>query len=230
MAPLFNHINRVPTLTALCFSLIVLPHLVTAQFLKNIPYKGVDVSFGTRAFSLTSDIPELSGLTVLQEGGQLGVLLGNDVFRTKIGIAGFFYSANKVPRTVDLFQNDIALNFYPLMMAKNMYSRLHPYLSGGMIYDKVKYFGHYLNPDKATVNYSVSKEPYIGNTKQLRGVVGAGIEFTLLSNGRDFIHIYSELKYSATLTKQASHMAFNNTEASGQWLINLGVRFGSNNQ
>lgn len=230
MAPMFNTTKeQMIALVILFLTMIVQSWTANAQFLSRIPYKGLDVSFGTRAFELESDIPELSNLAVLQDGGQVGVLLGTDVVRAKAGVAGFFYSANKVGRTVDLFQSDAVINFYPLMMAKN-YTRIHPYLSGGVVYDKIKYFGQYLNPDKGSINYSTSKEPYLGNTRQLRGAIGGGVEFNVLNNGRDFVHLYTELKYSTTLTQSASHEIFNNTVSSGQLLINVGIRFGSNNQ
>lgn len=227
MAPLSNISKNRMTVLVLLLAIVL---QAQAQFLSNVPYKGLDVSFGTRLFTLQSDISELANLPVIQDGGQAGILLGNDVIRMKAGIAGFFYSANKVPRTVDLFQSDIALNVYPLMFSKDVYSRVHPYLAAGAVYDKIKFFGHYLSNDKSVINYSTSKEPFLGSTNQLRAMAGVGVEWSVLSNGRDFIHIYTELKYSNTVTQRASIEVFNNTVSPAQWLVNLGVRFGSLNK
>lgn len=227
MAPL-HHISQNRIAFLIFFLAIVLQS--HAQFLSNIPYKGLDVSFGTRISTLQSDIAALSGLDVTQEGGQAGVILGNDRVRMKAGIAGFFYSSNKVPRTIDLFQSELAFNVYPLMFLPNLQSRVHPYLAGGVVYDRTKFFGHYLSTDEAPINYSTSKEPYIGNTNQLRAMAGVGVEWSVLSNERDFVHLYTELKYAASMTHRASIEAFNGTVSSAQWLVNLGIRFGALNR
>src|SRR5688572_4773442 len=207
--------------------LVIQSQIVTAQLLKNMQFKGIDVSFGTRSFELQSDITEISSLEVMQDGGQLGVIFGNDVIRTKIGLAGFYYSSNSVCYQVDLFQSDIAFNVYPLMMISGAYTKVQPYLTGGAAYDKTKFFGHYLNPDKTTINYSTSKVPFLGSVNQLRGSFGAGIEYHLLDNGRDFIHFFTEIKYGKALAGKTSFAAFENTSISDQLLVNVGVRFGA---
>lgn len=216
-----NQIRTMPVLILLAV-LMVQSKKVTAQF-----YRGVDASFGIRSFVIKSDISQLNQLAVLQEGGQVGLILGSDIVRTKIGIAGFFYSSNSVAYTVDLFESDVAVNFYPLGLLKE-YKRVQPYLSGGIVYDKIKFFGHYLKEDKTPINYSTSKEPYLGSLNQLRTTFGAGVEVQLLNNGRDFIQIFTEAKYGMPLTVKASGDKFANTTASNQLSVSLGVRFGAN--
>jgi hypothetical protein len=212
-----------------CFLVIsalwMLPRASQAQLFHKVGYKGVDASFGFRTFTLNSNVPELSGLSVLEEGGQLGVVFGNNIFRTKLGLVGCFYSAGNVSRTVDLFESDASFNFYPLALLKPN-SFLRPYFTGGIVYDNVKFFGHYFNQDKGAINYSSSREPFLGRLHQLGAVIGAGSEFEVLNNDFDFVHIFSEVKYGRSVVQKASNKNLEGTSFSDQWIVSIGVRFG----
>lgn len=200
-----------------------------AQFLKGLNYKGLDVSFGTRSFTVSSDIPELKNLAVLEEGGQVGVILGKDAFRVRAGVAGFFYSANRVGRTVDLFESDLTFHYY-IFEKKYSHRIIQPYFTGGMVYNKTKFYGNFLHSDNPIVNYSSTREPLLGAIHQFRGAVGGGIEIKVLNNDFHFAHIFIEAKYAAPLTSSRSKEVFANTTLSGQLMLNVGIRFGGRDE
>lgn len=204
--------------------------LVQAQSYRHtgkVTFRGFEGSFGARTFSISSNIDEINNLSVLQEGGQLGFIFGNETFRTKIGVAGFYFSANSVSRTVDLFESDVAIHFYPLSLSKTTQSRVQPYVSAGGVYDKVKFFGYYLQEDGGRVNYSNSKEPFLGSIHQFRASVGTGIEVNLIEKADDFVQLFAEAKYGFKVSSKTSYVDFDETSISNQLMINIGVRFGS---
>lgn len=191
----------------------------------NYIYKGFEASFGTRSFLMNSGIEQLNGLPILQEGGQIGVIYGNSVVRTSIGVAGFFYSGSCVPHTINLFESDLGLNFYPLNIGLNESRTIEPYLTGGVIYNRLKFFGHYLDKDKS-VNYSSSIEPFLGTTHQMLASAGAGVEMTLREE-YDFLQLFAEAKYGVPIVQGTKYDAFKDTSVTNQILISIGVRFGA---
>jgi hypothetical protein len=130
-----------------------------------------------------------------------------------------------VPRTVDLFESDLLFNFYPLGSSGRNFV-VQPYLSGGFVYDKIKFSGYYLSEDKAHINYSSSKEPVLGSIHQVRASVGAGVEFSILENDFEFFHIFTEAKVSSAITQKSS-AAFAGTKTSNMMLLSVGFRFGA---
>jgi hypothetical protein len=56
-------------------------------------YWGFTGSFGARSFALRSDISELDGLKVTEEGGTIGVVIGVEAVQIKLR-TGFYHSAN----------------------------------------------------------------------------------------------------------------------------------------
>lgn len=196
-----------------------------AQFLSDVPYKGIEVSFGTRSFNIESNVPELNGLSVLEEGGQLGLIAGTDAVRVRVGLAGFFYSSNKVGRTIDLFESDLSLNFYPTEVDGSN-SIIQPYLTGGLVYDRTKFYGRFLKEDQGPVNYSAGKEPYFGRMQQVRAAVGAGVEISVHSGDFHFVHIYAEYKYAGISVHDSSDEVLTQTKQLSPMMISLGVRFG----
>lgn len=214
----------------ICIILFFLsPCPLSAQFFYGLSYKGADVSFGTRSFQLKSDIPELHELRVLEEGGQVGIMAGSNAFRAKVGIAGFFYSANRVGRTIDVFESDAVFNFYPFEFYNS--SRLvQPYVTGGLVYGKTKFYGYYAHHERQPVNYSSSEEPLCGSIFQLRGALGGGVELKVHNNDFNFAHIFSEVKYGIPFLQSASNDLLKNTSFSDQCVINVGVRFGGRDE
>lgn len=198
---------------------------VQAQSFRPIKYMGFEVAFGGRAFKINSDIAAISDLRVMEEGGSLGVIFGNDYMRAKLRAAGFYYSSSKVSRTVDLFESEALLNFYPLQYLRKSNSALDIYLIGGITMDDIKFFGHYLIADKTNINYSVTNEPYLGKRTQFNATVGVGLEYRLPME-YDFVHLFVEAKHGRPFQSLTSSDSFINTKISDLTSISVGVSFG----
>jgi hypothetical protein len=208
----------------LFLALGIYSNFVQAQPLKQIQYLGFEGTYGVRSFTIKSSIPQLSQMPVLEFGGSLGVIVGNDFVRAKVRAAGFYYSASNVPRTVDLFETEALFNFYPLQYFSNHKNSLDVYITGGASLDFVKFYGYYLGIDKK-VNYSVPDEPYLGRLTQINATIGLGIEYQLPLQ-YDFVHLFAEAKYSTPLQSKADKRAFDQTSILNFTSLSVGVGFG----
>lgn len=214
------------------FSLIVFVILacfnaptVQAQHMRNSNYRyfGFEANFGVKSTKLTSDVAAINNMAVMEEGGSLGFVMGNQVVKTRLQAAGFYYSNSSVKHTVNMVESALQLNVYPLKFINKSKQALNPYVSGGVDYSTLKFFGHYNAPD-AKINYSSSSAPYIGKIVMTRGTVGGGIEWRL-SQVRDFVHIFAEARYSWGVTQDADDF-YKNTTVANSTSINVGVSFG----
>jgi hypothetical protein len=181
-------------------------------------YTGAAASFQTRFFTLRSDIEALDGLQVVQEGGQAGLYFGNRAIRSHIGLVGLLYSSMRVPRTINVFEVEAGVNYY-LLQGR----RVEPYLTGGLVFDNLRFRGHYLNNGEQ-VNMS-EPEPYLGSIAMMDATVGGGVEVGLLDSFQ-FVHLFTEIKYGMKIFESASNAAFENTTISDQLMVGLGLRFG----
>jgi hypothetical protein len=188
-------------------------------------YRGFTAGFGTRAFTLKSDILQISKARVVEAGGQLGVIFGNKVFRSSIGLLGIYSSVSNIVGTIDLYEAHASVNFYPLSQIRKKQSKIQPYLTGGLTYDKQKFRGHYMKKDMGTVNYSVSNEPYIGSLKQVNATIGTGLEVQLIDDS-DFVHLFTEIIYGYNLSSTSKEPVMQNTSVQNQMRFAIGVRFG----
>ena len=189
-------------------------------------FKGFEASFGTRSFAMTSDIPELSNLTVVEEGGSFGILYGTDRLRVKLRAIGFYNSTDKIKRTINAFETEGIANFYPLQMGKGTKTKVEPYVLAGIAYNQFKLYGHYLHTSEGQpVNYSDSREPLLGKIVRAMGTVGAGIEWRLV-NSFEFIHLFTEIKCTQPLYEKTNETMFANTNIRNCVAVNVGVNFG----
>lgn len=196
-----------------------------AQALNSTFYKGLTASFGTRSFSISSDIPELNNLKVLEEGGSAGILFGNETLRTRITLAGLYYSSARVPRTINVFELEGLVNYYPLNNLQTGKSgKWAPYFVTGVTQDFVKFFGNYLNQDNARTNNSTLTEPMLGKTLQTRATFGLGLERHIPTN-YSFVHLFAEARYGVTILSQAD-IALKKTSLGNSTAINVGINFG----
>ncbi len=198
---------------------------VQAQSIRPFKYMGFEASFGVRSFEIKSSIPQLNSMPVVQEGGSLGVLFGNDFLRAKVRVAGFYYSSASVPRTVDLFESEGFVNFYPLNYIRSGENALDVYLIAGISMDNIKFYGHYLTAEGEKVNYSTSSEPYLGKISQLNATGGLGLEYKLPTQA-GFIHLFGEAKYGSPFQSGTDSESFKNTSIRNFTSISVGVSFG----
>lgn len=186
-------------------------------------YFGFEANFGAKATRISSDLTAIHDMDVLDEGGSLGFVMGNQVVKTRLQAAGFYYSSSSVEHTVNIVTSGILLNVYPLKLINKTRQALNPYVSGGVDYNIIKFRGCYTNPD-SKINYSRSSAPYIGKIASTCGTAGAGLEWRL-PQMYDFVHIFAEARYSWTVHRNADEV-FKNTTVANPTSINIGVSFG----
>jgi len=189
-------------------------------------YLGFSTSFGTRSFSLSSDIEKINRSQVNQAGGQVGLVYGNSVVRSRVGLLAYFSSGKEVAGSIDLLVNNASVNFYPLALIQTKLSKIQPYVNGGLSYDRLKFYGYYFDNDGGPVNYSTSQAPYLGAIKQINATVGAGLEFRIVEN-HTFLHFFSEVRYGLHVSDVSRDSEFVNTTTGNPVRLNLGVMFGS---
>ena len=198
---------------------------VQAQQLGNSTYRyvGFEANFGFKTTKLTSDVAAIHNMNVVEEGGSLGFVIGNQVVKTRVQAAGFYYSNSSVKHTVNMVESALIVNIYPLKFINKSKQALNPYVTGGLDYSTMKFFGYYNVPD-AKVNYSSSSAPYIGKIVSTRGTVGGGIEWRL-PQMHDFVHLFAEARYSFGVSRDADEF-FRNTTIANATSVNIGISFG----
>lgn len=188
-------------------------------------YKGIATNFGIRSFTLTSDIPELNNLRVVQEGGNAGFIIGNDIIRARIHGLGYYYSAAKTSRTVNTIEIEGLGNFYPISaIARNYAGKLNPYIMGGVSQGFLKFHGNYLNDENTPVNYSSGSEPLLGKMSATVATVGMGLEYRLHFFGT-FVHLFTEARFGKPVMMKGDDV-FSNTAISDRSSVSVGVSFG----
>lgn len=200
---------------------------VQAQHMRNSQYKymGFEANFGVKSSRISSDLAAIHNMSVKEEGGSIGLVMGNQIVKARFQAAGFYYSNSSVKQTVNLIESAMLLNVYPLKFINKSQQAINPYVSGGVDYSTLKFFGYYNNAEaNKKINYSTSSAPYLGKIAATRGTIGAGIEWRL-SQVRDFVHLFAEARYSWAIAQSANEL-FKNTKVSNSTSINIGVSFG----
>lgn len=189
-------------------------------------YRGFVASFGTRAADISSSVEKIDQTRLLQAGGQIGLILGNSVVRSKIGLLGYYSSTGNTAGSTDLYESNALVNFYPLALITGKSLTVEPYITGGVDYDQYKFYGYYINREPGQTNYSQAEAPFLGKIKQFNATVGAGIEVRL-KDDYDFIHLFSEIKYGKNLSSKSSNQIFGNTQINNQTQLIVGISFGA---
>ena len=74
-------------------------------------YRGFVASFGTRSADISSSVEKIDQTRLLQAGGQIGLILGNSVVRSKIGLLGYYSSTGNTAGSTDLYESNALVNF-----------------------------------------------------------------------------------------------------------------------
>ena len=189
-------------------------------------YKGFVASFATRSAIISSNIQKIDQMNILQAGGRIGLIFGNSVVRSKIGLLGYYSSTGSTGGTIDLYQSNAVIHFYPLALLMKRSLMVEPYITGGVDYDQFKFYGYYLNREPGETNYSQAEAPYLGKIKEVNAAVGAGIEVKL-KDDYDFIHLFSEVRYGRNLSRKTDDAAFGQTVIARQIQVVVGISFGA---
>ncbi len=204
-----------------------------AQTLEEAYYKnpnpkfiGFSGKYGVRALSFKSDIPELNSLNLMQEGGAVSFLYGNDYTKIVLLGAGLYYPVCGSPHTINLVNVAATSNIYVLRSLTRKMRTIEPYTVAGLGYDNYQFRGKYLSvadgPQKAS---SKGKQPLLGKISASTIRFGAGIEFQLESH-LEFLHLFLEAQYSVPFLTNTNQIAFSNTNISSSLLVNVGFSIG----
>lgn len=188
-------------------------------------YRGLVASFGTKSALLSSDIAKIDQTNPMQAGGQVGLIFGTGVVRSKLGLLGYYSSTGNTPGTVDLYQSNAIMNFYPLSLMSGRSFLVEPYFLAGVDYDRYRFHGYYIDSDPGNVNYSQVEAPYVGKMVQVNATVGAGVEVKLWE-GPSFIHLFSEVRQGRNLLTKSS-TSFSDTQLLKQMQVVIGISFGT---
>lgn len=209
------------------FTILFLQSLITnAQSRRGQDtYRGFYASFASVSQTVSSDIAKIDQNNLLQTGGKVGVVFGTDAIRSKLGLLGYYASSANTPGEIDLYVTDLSINVYPLALITKKDLMVEPYITGGLEYDRYKFYGFYINGEPGITNYS-QEAPYLGKIKQVNATAGLGIEVKLRDRF-DFVHLFSEFKHAYNLSTETTHSAFEGTNISGQSQFIVGISFGA---
>jgi hypothetical protein len=204
-------------------SLLLLALASMAQPISREQNIGFKTTFGAHTSMLFSDIEEINQTRAQFQGGSIGIFKGSEVFRYAVSVAGFYYSADNMARTVDLVYSDATLSFFPLAVS-NRNSRIQPYVSSGVGLSRLKFYGHYLKEDPGQpINYS-APEPYLGKHRSLSALLTVGLEYRIPAY--NFVTIFAEVAASKPFLSTADP-AFQNTSVVNARAVHIGIAFGS---
>src|SRR5687768_12126162 len=104
-----------------------------AQGFRNSQYRyfGLEANFGVKTSALTSDVEAINNMRLVEEGGSIGLVMGNQVVKGRMQIAGFYYSNSSVKQTVNMIESSLQANVYPLKFINKSKQSINPYFSGG---------------------------------------------------------------------------------------------------
>lgn len=192
-------------------------------------YRGIEASLGMRHFVLKSELPELNGLNVVEEGGSAAFVCGNNFSRIVLRLAGLYYSTSSTARTIDMLDMELNGHIYPLRALRIPSNRVDLYFLTGLSNQYLKFYGKYIDKSaRAERKGTPGNEPYLGKVQNISANIGLGIEYSL-ENERDFIHLFVEGKTAFPLTTTAGIIPLKNTGLEDFYAINIGVRVGRKN-
>lgn len=185
---------------------------------------GFEGSFGIKTFTMSSDIAQIDGLVVVEDGGNIGVGIGAGAFRLKVR-QGYYYSSSSVAQTVDEVRSSVAANIYPMQLFGKSKSRFQPYVTGTVEHNILNMYGTYGGETSQIRNYSVSQAPFLGRINTVVASVGAGIEYKVTSPGH-FISFFAEGRCGKAIQTLNTSNMFSSTATSNQVAVNIGIAFG----
>lgn len=212
---------------ALAFQAFLFHAEVDAQPLKDsltswsTRYYGFELSYGYRATSVTSNLPQFNHLMVMMDGVNGGLVAANNFGKFTLR-AGKYYSGASVPFTVDMEQIGFTSNVYLLRLFEKRYHTLEPYAVLGVSHQQIKMFGNLTAVDEPTGNFH---EDLMTSVQWTQYSGGIGVEYQLESNTHKFIHLFAELCMAGSIYLKKSDL-LNQTQLNNPTAITIGVSFG----
>jgi hypothetical protein len=227
-----NYRSRLEVICAKWLLIIIMIGLSTsrsdAQLVKRFVRKydvGLESNFGVRLLRITSNVSEINNLNLVEEGGSIGIVASLKPISIRLR-HGYYYSSSSVASSIDLIRSGVALNFYPLQLAKETKSRVQPYVALGVHRNVFKMYGHY-HPDVPPGNFSTSEAPFLGKIVSTAAGMGLGIEY-VVKGPNHFVKIFTETTKGTVRGRTKTNEFFSQTQVRNRANVNIGVAFGYN--
>jgi hypothetical protein len=238
-----NKINLATLFTS--FTLTSL--LISVQtFAQRDLYFGFESTMSNRKYSVHSDLNNLKGKTILQQGRTYAIIFGSSAVMGKFSL-GNFSSSGKDNNPMTSSSTELSFNIGLLQLFSKQDRVIEPYFVSSVETTKVKSAGTFV-PDVATppantctctctsggessltiVNAPASTktpEPYSGNFGTTRINLGVGLNVHL-SKGNFFLNLFAEAKHGIAAGNTASTQALLYTYALKQLVYSTGMAIG----
>lgn len=184
---------------------------------------GYELIASVQNYRIKSNISQLSGLALRNEGALLGVRWSTNTVALR-SHAGFFYSSPDVCFSFDEFDIDFGLNLYLNELFNIQMGAFHPYINGILIYQHERFYGTYIG--NHIVNYSLGEDPLLGKLNWVQASLGFGMEYRLDTEPGKFLSVFLAGKYGVPFLFKSSNEHFSQTEISSAATLLVGVAFG----
>lgn len=194
---------------------------------KPILYKGFETTFGQHSLISSSNFPELDQLKIGLFGGSVGMQLRKGIWSATLRVAGLYYATSNTGRTIDLFESGIKGNVFPFeTMVRSRLKRLKPFVTAGLTSQFSRFYGYYCNKSDMFINYSDTREPYIGKKSALLLTAGVGMEYQIVKNDDGFVNVFVETMRSIPLGFTDDDSLFEQTSFGRNHVISIGINYG----
>ena len=219
-----TRINTKSSLFGAVLTFIFVVFLNTLLFSQSKEYIGIEGGFGTRSFTIASNIPQIDQLTTIKAGGSIGFIYGRSIFKFPI-VMGLYSQSVDEKRTIDLFTLSAGLNMAILPFIGIKKSPVNIYPLANIEYQGFAFMGSYVKSPDDRPRKQMFGEPLLGRKRMVNANLGVGVAVTLRDDF-NFIYLFFEAKKSYSLTSSSSTV-FNDTTITNNLAFNIGVRIGT---
>lgn len=187
-------------------------------------YLGMQAGFGTRYFTIESNIARIDQLGTIKGGGSIGGIFGTSAIKVPVAVGLYFQNIDAL-QTIDLLslQSGVNISWLHLIGFKN--SKVDVYSTTGLDFQRFTFMGTYIEPFEGEKRRRVMGEPVLGSQNILNANIGVGVEIRLIDD-YDFLHLFVETNKMIPLMTISSS-SFRDTSITNVASINFGVRIGS---
>lgn len=205
-------------------------------------YLGVEVSNSSRSFKINSDLQDLKGAKIMQQGRTYAITAGSRLINGRIRL-GNFNASNEDSKPMQSNTFELGSTFSPLQLIAKRTPILEPYIMMSLETTKIKSTGTYTPPVAKASTASTcpcqcpsantppdpevasSPVPFSGDFGSTKANVGVGLK-AHIQKGKLFLNVFGEMNYGLTLGTTASTQALLNTYVLNQVAFNTGITLG----
>jgi hypothetical protein len=184
---------------------------------------GVGASFGIRNSSVESNLGDLSGMKLYQEGGSLEAFMEKGAINARVHV-GYFSSGSSVKHTIDLLESGLSMSFHPFLMQGVTARRVSPYIVSALMAGRNHFYGFYADEDTRHINYSRESAPYVGKVMSVHLNAGMGLQYRLVDENQ-YMLFFAEVQKPIELYEESAGI-LSGTSVHGDLSINIGLAFG----